>query len=223
MKIVYLISKYITVLGTVTKGLWEHITCGLLKLVVEDGRYLQANELCGHVEHEFAKSKTKAFLVCTIPSIVNALLAFFLGGAGFMGLFILRVAPQTLSFWIYLVLFYLGVSFFCNIFPLYEDAINNWALIYQTKLTDEQKQFNEKIKAEKAYEKEAKKLAKANGQKAPQKSKNDTPAIVKETSIVAKILLFIPSAILLTGSFLEKHGLTFTISIAVTVLAYFLA
>lgn len=229
MKILYLISKYITLPATVVKGLWEHITCGMLKLLVEDGRYLQANELCGHVEHELTSSKAKAFLISFIPTVINGLLAFFLGGAGFMGLFMLKVVPpapaegsasQPIAFWLYVVLFYLGVSFFCNMFPLFEDAVNNWGLLYQTKLTAEQKAANEKIKAEKAYEKEAKKLAKANRQKAPEKKKDaDAPSIVKETNIFTKIILFIPSAIMLAGAFLEKHGLTFIISIAVTVLA----
>ena len=219
MKTIYLISKYITILGTVTKGLWEHITCGLLKILVEDGRYLQANELCGHIEHELTTSKAKTFLFNLIPGLVNALLALFLGGAGFMGLFMLDIQPSTISFWIYLILFYLGVSFFCNIFPLFEDSVNNWLLIYQTKLTDEQKQLNEKIKAEKAYAKEAEKLAKANGQKIAKEKNAGAPKITKETNIVTKILLFIPSVIMLAGSFLEKYGLTFIISIIVTVLA----
>ncbi len=227
MKILYLISKYITLPATVIKGLWEHITCGTLKVLVEDGRYLQSNELCGHVEHELTGSRAKAFLVGFIPSIVNGLLAFFLGGAGFMGLFMLKVTPpeaptgseaQSIAFWIYIVLFYLGVSFFCNMFPLFEDALNNWALLYQTKLTDEQKQINEKIKADNAYQKEAAKLAKANGQKSDKK-KGEEKKLIKETSIVAKILLFIPSALMLAGSFLEKYGLTFIISIVVTILA----
>ncbi|MBQ8228870.1 MAG: hypothetical protein IJZ88_07650 [Clostridia bacterium] len=180
MKILYLISKYITLPGAVVKGLWEHITCGALKVLVEDGRYLQANELCGHVDHELTSSKAKTFLLSFIPTLINGLLAFFLGGAGFMGLFMLKVVPpapaegsasQPIAFWLYIVLFYLGVSFFCNMFPLFEDALNNWGLIYQSKLTDEQKQTNERIKAEKAYEKEAKKLAKANGQKSPEKKR----------------------------------------------------
>ena len=95
MKILYLISKYITLPATVVKGLWEHITCGILKLLVEDGRYLQANELCGHVEHELTSSKAKAFLISFIPTVINGLLAFFLGGAGFMGLFMLKVVPPS--------------------------------------------------------------------------------------------------------------------------------
>ncbi len=220
MKIIYLISKYITVLGTTIKGLWEHITCGILKVLVEDGRYLQANELCGHVEHALTTSRAKVFLLNFIPGFINALLAIFLGGAGFMGLFILRVSPDTTAFWIYLVEFYLGVSFFCNIFPLYEDSLNNWSLIYQTKLTDEQKQYNEKIKAQLAYEKEAKKLAKANGQKS-EKKKSTKPSLIKEASVFEKIVLFVPSVLMLAGSFLEKYGLTFVISVIVTVVACF--
>lgn len=231
MKILYLISKYITLPGAVVKALWEHITCGAFKVLVEDGRYLQANELCGHVEHELTTSKAKAFLTNFVPTLINGLLAFFLGSAGFMGLFILKVTPpeeavgsasQPIAFWLYIVLFYLGVSFFCNMFPLFEDALNSWGLIYQSKLTDAQKQANERIKAEKAYEEEAKKLAKANGQKAPEKKKDaDAPTIIKETSIVTKILLFIPSAIILAGSFLEKYGLTFIISVIATVIFAF--
>ena len=95
MKFLYLIAKYITLPGTIVKALWEHITCGMLKVLVEDGRYLQANELCGHVEHEFSTSKTKAFLVNFIPTVINGLLAFFFGGAGFMGLFIPHVSPSA--------------------------------------------------------------------------------------------------------------------------------
>ncbi len=221
MKIIYLISKYITVLGTTIKGLWEHITCGILKVLVEDGRYLQPNELCGHVEHALTPSRAKTFLLNFIPGLINALLAVFLGGAGFMGLFVLRVSPATTAFWVYLVEFYLGISFFCNIFPLYEDALNNWSLIYQTKLTDEQKQYNEKIKAQLAYDKEAEKLAKANGQKTDKK-KSAKPALVKAPSVFEKVILFIPSILMLAGSFLEKYGLTFIISVIVTVIACFI-
>ncbi len=230
MKILYLISKFITLPGSVSKALWEHITCGILKILVEDGRYLQTNELCGHIEHEFTTSKAKAFLVNFIPTLINGILAFFFGGAGFTGLFILKVvppeaptgsAPAPIAFWLYIVMFYLGISFFCNMFPLFENAMNSWALIYQTKLTDAQKEANEAIKAQKAYEKEAKKLAKANEKSAP-KTKGNEQKIIKETSIITKILLFIPSAVILAGSFLEKYGLTFIISIIVTVLAILL-
>lgn len=227
MKILYLISKYATVFGTLIKGLWEHLTCGILNVLVEDGRYLQPNELCGHVEHEFTSTRSKTFLLGWLPGIINAVLAFLLGGAGFMGLFILRVSHEDAIFWVYIVLFYLGVSFFCNMFPLYEDALNNWNLLYQQKLSDKDKEMNEeikqKIKADKAYRKEAQKIAKESGKKVTNiPSVNPKEKIKKETNIFFKIILFIPSVIMSAGSFLEKYGLTFILAIIITVLAAFL-
>lgn len=195
MTILYLISKYATVFGTLIKGLWEHIVCGILKIFVEDARYLEPTEICGHVEHELSQSRVKAFLICFLPSLLNGILAFFLGGAGFMGLFILGVPKTTAVFWIYLVLYYVGISFFCNMFPLVEDAMNNWSRLYHSKSNEEIEETKE--------EKTSKKSRKSNG----------------ETNIVAKILLFIPSAILYAGAYLEKYCGTFIISIIATVLA----
>ncbi len=197
MTIVYLISKYVTVFGTLIKGLWEHIACSVLKIFVEDARYLEPTEICGHVEHELPKSRTKSFLICFLPSILNAALAFFLGGAGFMGLFVLGVQKNTVVFWIYLVLYYLGISFFCNMFPSVEDAMNNWSRLYHSRLSPEDKARNEEIK----------------------KSSDDNGQIKTDANIFAKILLFIPSAILYAGAYLEKYCVTFIVSIAVTVLA----
>ena len=234
MTVFYLISKYATVFGSLVKGLWEHISCGILKIFVEDARYLQPTELCGHVEHELPKDRAKAFLICFIPTIVNALLAFFLGGAGFMGLFNLGVQKSSPVFWVYIVLYYLGISFFCNMFPLVEDAMNNWSGIYQSALSDEEKARNEEIKqlqlANKAAEKEAQKLAKEKAKEkkgtAPVKIKKSSDGgekIKKETNIFTKILLFIPSAIMYGGAFLEKYCVTFIISVVVTLLAIILA
>ncbi len=230
MTIFYVITKYVTVFGTLIKGLWEHIFCGVFKIFVEDARYLQPNEICGHVEHELVDSKAKSFFVTFLPGIINALLAFFLGGAGYMGLFELGVKKSSPVFWVYLILFYLGVSFFCNIFPLVEDAMNNWNNLYNSKLTEEEKKENEEIikkqKENKAFAKEAKNAAKEKAKEkkgsAPVKYKkieNNNLKIKTDTNIIVKILLFIPSAIMYGGAYLEKYGITFIISIIVTVLA----
>ena len=92
------------------------------------------------------------------------------------------------------------------------------------KLTDEEKRINaelkEKYKTAKAFEKESKRVAKQNGSK-PIKStaKKEKLKIKKETNIFTKIILFIPSVIMLAGSFLEKYGLTFILFIILTVLS----
>ena len=217
MKIVYLISKYTTFFGALIKGLWEHIFCGIFKIFVEDARYLQPNELCGHVEHSLPQSRAKAFLSMLFPSLINGILAFFLCCSGFTGLFVLKVSPKSVMFWVYAVLLYLGISFLCNIFPLVEDAMNNWSLIYSTKLSDEDKKLNEeikeKIKARKAFEKEHKKSAADSGKASDLSASNDIGVIKSESNIFTKIILFIPSAILYAGSYLEKYAVTFILSV----------
>ena len=228
MKILYLISKYATFFGALIKGLWEHITCGMLKVFVEDARYLQPNELCGHVEHSLPVSRAKAFLLAFLPCLINGVLAFFLGGAGFMGLFLLKVPHTAAMFWVYVVLLYLGISFLCNMFPLMEDAMNNWSLIYNVKLTEEDKARNaeikEKIKANKAFAKAQKKLAKEKAKQGGKASAAVTPKqeplqIKRQSGIVTKILLCIPSAILYAGAWLEAHAITFLCCVAAVALA----
>ena len=53
MRILYVIVKALTFPGTLLHALWEHCLCRKFHCTVEDARYFQANELCGHVEHEF--------------------------------------------------------------------------------------------------------------------------------------------------------------------------
>ena len=218
MKIIYLISKYATFFGALIKGLWEHIFCGIFKIFVEDARYLQPNELCGHVEHSLPQSRAKALLSTLFPSVINGVLAFFLCVSGFTGLFILKVPVKSVMFWVYAVLLYLGISFLCNIFPLVEDAMNNWSLIYSSKLSEEDKKRNaeikEKIAARKAFEKERRKLAKESGKPVPPAASNEDIGVIKsQSNIFTKIILFIPSAVLYAGAYLEKYAVTFILSI----------
>ena len=130
MNTLYVISKYVTVVGSVLKGFWEHLFCRMLAIPVQDARYLQPNELCGHVEHDFTKTKAKTFFLCYLPGFMNRLFGYGMTIAGFIGLFYLKVPSSSPIFWIDIVLLYLGVSLFCNNAPLYEDALNNWDLLY---------------------------------------------------------------------------------------------
>lgn len=130
MTIVYLISKYVTVIGTMLKGFWEHLFCRIIGIPVQDARYLQANELCGHVEHDFTKKPGETFLLCYLPGMMNRLFGYGMTFSGFIGTFYIQPQTSSPSFWIYIVLLYLGVSLLCNNAPLYEDALNNWDMIY---------------------------------------------------------------------------------------------
>ena len=130
MNTIYVISKYVTVVGAVLKGFWEHLFCRMMGIPVSDARYLQANELCGHVDHDFTKTKAKSFFVCYLPGLMNRLFGYGMTIGSFVGLFYLKIGSQNPIFWVYIVLLYLGVSLLTNNAPLYEDALNNWDLLY---------------------------------------------------------------------------------------------
>ena len=130
MEKLYVVSKYITFIGAILKGFWEHLYCRILGVPVQDARYLQANELCGHVEHDFTKSRITAFLICYLPGLMNRMFGYGMFLGGFLGLFHVQAGSENVVFWVYVVMLYLGVSLFCNNAPLYEDALNNWDLLY---------------------------------------------------------------------------------------------
>ena len=78
MRILYVIVKALTFPGTLLHALWEHCLCRKFHCTVEDARYFQANELCGHVEHEFMPSKGKRFLICFLPFLFNLVLGLLI-------------------------------------------------------------------------------------------------------------------------------------------------
>ena len=130
MNIIYVISKYVTVVGALLKGFWEHLFCRMLGVPVSDARYLQANELCGHVDHDFTKTKATTFFLCYLPGLMNRLFGYGMTIGSFIGLFYLKMTIANPIFWVYIVLLYFGVSLLTNNAPLYEDALNNWDLLY---------------------------------------------------------------------------------------------
>ena len=130
MTILYVISKYLTFPGTALKAFWEQLFCRILAIPVEDARYLQANELCGHIDHDFTENKLKSFLICYLPGMMNRLMAYGMFIASYIGLFYIEVPSDSSIFKGYVVLLYFAVSLFCNNAPLYEDALQNWDLFY---------------------------------------------------------------------------------------------
>lgn len=130
MTAIYVATKYITIIGSILKGFWEHLFCRILGVPVSDARYLQANELCGHVDHDFTKTRAVTFFLNYLPGMMNRLFGYGMTVGGFLGLFYMKVSPSTVAFWVCVVLYYIGVSLLCNNAPLYEDALNNWDLLY---------------------------------------------------------------------------------------------
>ena len=92
---------------------------------VEDARYFQANELCGHVEHEFMPSKANVFDLFSpfLPNLVLGLLIVIPASVHVMKL-------QQFNNIFYLLMLWLGISLLTSLFPLVEDALAMWESFY---------------------------------------------------------------------------------------------
>lgn len=137
MRAVYIISKIITLPGAYIKAFWENLFCRALGVPVESADLLRYDETLGHVEQEFARTKLKSFLVCWLPGLANKILGAIMFTGGALGLLYLGVGPKNAEtgeasyiFYVYILLFYLGVSLLCNIFPLIENALHMWEMLY---------------------------------------------------------------------------------------------
>ena len=135
MTALYIASKILTFPGAYIKGFWEQLTCKLLGLPVEVPGYLRIDEACGHVEHAFPKKGWPAYLIATGPAFMNFNIGLWIFLAGFLNLRFMGItaADSTALFVVYVVMTYVGISMLCNVFPLVEDAMNLYDLLYRQK------------------------------------------------------------------------------------------
>lgn len=124
MKSLYKIIKYITFPGALLKGFLEQLFCRIYHIPVTNSEYMQDNELCGHVEHDLA-GKKGSFGIAWFPHIIMVLLGLFIALPGGINFFYIGTF-DVLS----LILFYVGVSFLTNAFPLEDDVLNMWDHLY---------------------------------------------------------------------------------------------
>ena len=143
----YVITKFLTFPGAITKTLFEHIMCKICKVPVEDTRSLRTDEMCGHVEHELIERPAASFWFCFIPGLLNFLLGMGLSIFAIINVYLLgnyagfiqnnpllssllngalTANPTligTLDFLLPLLFLWLGFSMFVNMAPLTEDAL----------------------------------------------------------------------------------------------------
>lgn len=134
----YIALKILTFPGAYIRGFWEQLTCKILGLAVEVPGYLRIDEACGHVEHAMAKKGFASYLIATGPGFMNFMtgVPFFL--AGFLNLKYMGItlADSTGLFVFYILMLYVGISMLCNLFPLVEDAMNLFDVVYGKKKTN---------------------------------------------------------------------------------------
>lgn len=132
MTVIYVIVKYLTIVGTFTKAFFEHLSCRVYEVLIEDGRYLARSEMCGHIEHEFIKKRGVCFGVCFFPFLFNLMLGLMFLSAGamnilYIGEFYMKSGVANFPSYIYL---WIGISMLTNLFPQWEDALTLKELIY---------------------------------------------------------------------------------------------
>lgn len=122
MRVLYIISKYITFPGSLLRCFWEQFMCKVTKVPVESNKCLSVDEMCGHIEHEIIRGKSKSFWNAFIPGLIVFIagLIFFIAPA--INLFYINIAGGVQKIIMY-VLLYLALSLFNNIFPSIEDAM----------------------------------------------------------------------------------------------------
>lgn len=119
MSIIYVIVKTLTLPGAMLHAFFEHMVCRSAKIIVEDERTVQFNEMLSHVDHQLIKRKGPSFDICFIPFFMNLLLGFLTLCYGSTA--IIYFAKYTDIFgWICL---YFGIALLTNLFPQLEDVM----------------------------------------------------------------------------------------------------
>ena len=119
MSIIYVIVKALTLPGAMLHAFFEHMVCRSAKVIVEDERVLQFNEMLSHVDHQLIKRKGPSFDICFIPFFMNLFMGFLTLCYG--STIIIYFGKYSDIFgWICL---YLGISLLTNLFPQLEDVM----------------------------------------------------------------------------------------------------
>lgn len=132
MRLIYIITRFLTFPGALTRGFSEQIVCRIHKTVVEDNRYLRRDENCSHIEHELMKTPGSAFAICFVPMFIQLLLAFLVSITAIIDLIYLDYFTMPGGI-IDLVCLWVGISLASNCAPSYEDALNMMERLYKTK------------------------------------------------------------------------------------------
>lgn len=137
MSIIYVIVKTLTLPGAVLHAFFEHMVCRSAKVVVDDERVIQFNEMLSHVDHQLIKRKGPSFDICFIPFFMNLLLGFLTLCYGSTTIIYFAKYADVFG-WICL---YFGISLLTNLFPQLEDVM----MLKENYLVNNDKKFSKVI------------------------------------------------------------------------------
>ena len=98
---------------------FEHMVCRGAKIIVEDEKVIQFNEMLSHVDHQLVKRRGPSFDICFIPFFLNFMLGFLTLAYGSTAIIYFAKYADVFA-WICL---YFGISLFTNLFPQIEDVM----------------------------------------------------------------------------------------------------
>ncbi len=119
MSIIYTIVKTLTLPGAMLHAFFEHMVCRSAKVIVEDEKVLQFNEMLSHIDHQLIKRKGPSFDICFIPFFMNFILGFLTLSYGSTAIIYFGKYEDIFA-WVCL---YLGISLLTNLFPQIEDVM----------------------------------------------------------------------------------------------------
>lgn len=129
MRIIYVIIKLLTLPGAMMHAFFEHTSCRICKILVDDARTVRADEMLSHIEHELVKRRGASFDICFIPFLFNLFFGIMILCSGSVAVLYLGSYKNALLWF----LLYMGVAFLTNLFPQMEDVLMLKENIYNSK------------------------------------------------------------------------------------------
>ena len=119
MRIIYVIVKTITLPGAMLHAFFEHMSCRICKILVDDARTIRADEMLSHTEHELVKRRGASFDLCFIPFMFNLIFGLTFLSSGAVAVLYLGSYKNVLLWF----LLYMGIALLTNLFPQMEDVL----------------------------------------------------------------------------------------------------
>lgn len=129
MRIIYVIVKLLTFPGAMMHAFFEHMSCRMCKILVDDARTVRADEMLSHIEHELVTRRAASFDICFMPFLFNLFFGLIFISSGSVAVIYLGSFNNILHW----ALLYLGIAFLTNLFPQMEDILMLKENLYKKK------------------------------------------------------------------------------------------
>lgn len=130
MGTLHAVMSFLTYPGVLFRLVFTQIFCRIFRCRIKNIKYISLEYPCAAVEHEELPGAPKRFWLCFLPFLLSFAVGMMILFPATLQVFHLGNAslPNVLLFWV-------GFSLICNMFPEYEDACAMWSGIYKNEKT----------------------------------------------------------------------------------------